>query len=388
MLTQSSTKTKADELENKLSRLGSNVNVYSGDEDLSVTIRSTKQNLLTTLKIADEYLFNPKFDAQEFELEKKRTLDNITQGLTNASVMADNANRKIMYGENHIMSISGIGTSETVSNIIIDDVKKFYSDKILINNASIAISGDIKQLEIEKALLFLNKLKTGNVDLVKEPELPKHDKTRLYFIDKKNAAQSEIRFGYLALPYDATGEYYKANVMNYSFGGAFNSRINVLLREAKGWTYGVRSGFSGSKYEGPYTISGGFKANTTDSTCVEIINELNKIVNGTFTDEEVSFTKNAMMQSDALRYESPMQKLGFIKRVLDYDLPKDYVAKQASILNSITKDELNTLAKKYLQLSKMNIVVVGDKASNFDKLKKLGYDMVEIDPVTNKEIKN
>lgn len=386
MLTQSSTKTKADELENKLNRLGSYVNVYSGDEDLSVTIRSTKQNLLTTLKIADEFLFNPKFDNEEFELEKKRTLDNITQGLTNAGVMADNAYKKIMYGDNHIMSISGIGTTETVSNITIDDVKKFYNDKILINNTSIAISGDIKQLEIEKALLFLNKLKVGNIDVVKEPELPTHDKTRIYFVDKKKAAQSEIRFGYLALPYDATGEFFKANVMNYSFGGAFNSRINVLLREAKGWTYGVRSGFNGSKFEGPYTISGGFKANTTDSTCVEIINELNKIVSGTFTDEEVSFTKNAMMQSDALKYESPMQKLGFIKRVLDYKLPKDFVAQQASILNNITKDELNTLAKKHLQLSKMNIIVVGDKESNFDKLKALGYEMVEIDPVTNKKI--
>ncbi len=386
MLGQSTNKTKADEIENKLDRLGSSVSVNAGDEDLSVTIQSTKQNLLATLKIVEESMFDCKYDPAEFEIEKKGTLDNITQGLTNAGVMADNAFRKIMYGNDHIMSIPAIGTPETVNSITIDDLKNYYANKVLINNASIAISGDIKQPEIEKALLFLNKLKSGTIQETAEPALPVQEKTRLYLVDKKNAAQSEIRFGYLALPYDATGEFYKANVMNYSFAGAFNSRINVLLREAKGWTYGTRGGFGGSKFAGPYAISGGFKANTTDSTCVELINELNKITTGSFTDEEISFTKNAMMQSDALKYESPMQKLGFIKRVLDYNLPKDYVAQQANILNTITKDELNALAKKYLQLSKMNIIVVGDKASNLDKLKKLGFEIIELDPTNNQMI--
>ncbi|MFN7910935.1 MAG: M16 family metallopeptidase [Bacteroidota bacterium] len=386
MLGQSTIKTKADEIENKLDRLGSSVSVNAGDEDMSVTIQSTKQNLLATLKIVEESMFECKYDPEEFEIEKKGILDNITQGLTNAGVMADNAFRKVMYGNDHIMAIPSIGTPETIKSLTIDDVKNYYANKILINNASIAISGDIKQAEIEKALSFLNKLKSGTIQELAEPALPVHEKTRLYLIDKKNAAQSEIRFGYLALPYDATGEFYKANVMNYSFAGAFNSRINVLLREAKGWTYGTRGGFSGSKFAGPYAISGGFKANTTDSTCFELINELNKIATGSFTDEEISFTKNAMMQSDALKYESPMQKLGFIKRVLDYNLPKDYVAQQAAILNSITKDELNALAKKYLQLGKMNIIVVGDKASNLDKLKKLGFEIIELDPTNNQMI--
>src|SRR6185436_2333527 len=130
------------------------------------------------------------------------------------------------------------------------------------------------------------------------------------------------------LPYQATGDFYKNTIMNFSFAGAFNSRTNYLLREIKGWTYGTRGAFSGTKYSGPYTISGGFKANTTDSTLVEMFNELKKYTENGITDEELNFTKNAMLQSDALKYESPVQKLGFIKRVLDYNLSRDYVAKQ------------------------------------------------------------
>jgi zinc protease len=183
----------------------------------------------------------------------------------------------------------------------------------------------------------------------------------------------------MALPYDAFGDYYKNVIMNFSFAGAFNSRTNYLLREIKGWTYGTRGAFNGTKFAGPYTISGGFKANTTDSTLTELFNELKKYSGEGITDEELAFTRNAMLQSDALKYESPMQKLGFIKRVLEYDLPKDYVAKQTQILNTISRTEINSLASKYLPYNSLAVVVVGDKQTNFEKVKKLGYDVVEID---------
>jgi zinc protease len=175
------------------------------------------------------------------------------------------------------------------------------------------------------------------------------------------------------------GDFYKSTIMNFSFAGAFNSRTNYLLREIKGWTYGTRAGFSGTKFTGPYTMSGGFKSNTTDSTLVEIFKEFKKYTTGGITEDELSFTKSAMVQSDALKYESPMQKLGFIKRVLDYDLPRDYVAQQIKLLNGISKEEINALAKKYLPYEKMVVVVVGDKAANLEKVKKLGYEVSEID---------
>ena len=204
-------------------------------------------------------------------------------------------------------------------------------------------------------------------------------KTKIYFVDKKNAAQSDIRIGYLALPYDATGDFYGCQIMNFSFAGAFNSRTNYLLREIKGWTYGTRGGFSGSKFAGPYTVSGGFKANTTDSTLVEFFKEFKNYTANGITVDELTFTKNAMMQSDALKYESPQQKLGFIKRVMDYNLSKDYVAQQTTMLSNITVEKVNALAKKYLPYDNMVVVVVGDKASNLEKIKKLGFEVVEID---------
>jgi len=385
MLGQSSHQTNAEEIENKLSRLGSSLNIYSGDEDLSISIQSLKQNLKATLKIVDECLFEPKFDPAEFELEKKKQLDAIAQMQTNASALADMTYRRVLYGPDHVMSNTANGTMETVGSITLEDVRKYY-EGLNTGMASIAVSGDISKDAILTELGFLRRLREGSPYNADVSPVPVIEKTKIYFVDKKNAAQSEIRMGYIALPYDATGEFYKSTIVNFSFSGAFNSRTNYLLREIKGWTYGTRGGFSGTKYPGAFTMSGGFKANTTDSTLVELFNELKKFTEGGITDEEITFTKNAMVQSDALKYESPLQKLGFIKRVLDYDLPKDYVAQQTSILNSIGKSELNALAKKRLPYAAMVIVVVGDKASNYEKVKKLGYEVIEID--TNGKVIN
>jgi zinc protease len=385
MLQQSSLKTSAEELENRMNRLGSSINMYAGDEDVTIIIQALSANLKATLQIVEEQLFEPKFDASEFEIEKKKQLDGITQGLTNAGTIADQTYRRLLFGPQSVMYYSANGTTETVSSITLEEVKNHYG---FLNSglASIAVTGDVTQEQIKTELAFLTRLRKGTENSPLSVEPPMIEKTRIYFVDKKNAAQSEIRMGYIALPYDAYETFYRATVMNFPFAGAFNSRINYLLREVKGWTYGTRAGFSGSKFAGPYTLSGGFKANTTDSTLTEILNVFKKYSEGGMTEEELNFTKNAMAQSDALKYEAPMQKLGFIKRVMDYNLPRDYVALQMGVLNNLTVGDMRKAAAQYLPYQKMIIVVVGDKASNFEKVQKLGYEVIELD-VNGKEVK-
>lgn len=383
MLSQSTTKTSAEEIENKLDRLGSSISVNAGNEEIVATVSCLKNNLDATLSILEESLFNPKFDAEEFEIEKKQQTDGIIQGQTNANVMADGLYNKLLYGNEHIMSISSRGTLETNAAITIEDVKNYYKN-LTVNNLNVIISGDVDQKTIVSKLAFLSKLNNAAFTEPKEPALPTIDKTRIYFVDKKGAAQSEIRAGYIATPFSAYDDFYRNGIMNFAFGGAFNSRVNYLMREVKGWTYGCRTGFNGSKYAGPFTFSGGFKSNTTDSTLKEFMNEIKKYADNGITTEELDFTKNSMAQSDALKYESPFQKLNFLKRLADYNLERNYVAKQTEILNSITKEEINMRAKKFLPYNNIVIVVVGDKATNLEKVKALGYEVIEMDVNGNK----
>ena len=159
----------------------------------------------------------------------------------------------------------------------------------------------------------------------------------------------------------------------------FNSRLNMNLREDKGWTYGARSAFSGDKQTGDYEFSSGIRGNATDSALIEIVKELKAYAEKGITDDELGFMKSAIGQRDALRYETGFQKAGFIGNILDNNLPADYVDQQNNIIKSITKAEIDALAKKWINTDKMNILVVGDKAKILAGLQKLGYEIIELD---------
>jgi zinc protease len=206
-------------------------------------------------------------------------------------------------------------------------------------------------------------------------------------VDVPKAAQTEFRVGGLTgLKYDATGEYYRAYLMNFALGGAFNSRINLNLREDKGWTYGARSGFSGDKYTGSFAFSSGIRANATDSALVEVMNELTKYSTSGITPEELTFMKSALGQREALLYETGFQKAGFIGRILTYDLPADFTVQQNKILSSLTKTEVDQLATKWIKPENMSILLVGDKTTILPGLQRLNYEIVEID--VNGKLKN
>jgi zinc protease len=212
------------------------------------------------------------------------------------------------------------------------------------------------------------------------PASPVVEKTKIYLVDVPKAAQTEFRVGYVTgLKYDATGEYYKAGLMNFALGGAFNSRLNLNLREDKGWTYGARSGFSGGKQTGDFAFSAGIRANATDSAMIEIMKELKNYEESGITEEELAFMKSAIGQRDALRYETGFQKAGFIGNILDNNLPPDFVDQQNKIVANITKAEIDALAKKWIKDGKMNVLVVGDKAKILPGLQKLGYEIIELD---------
>lgn len=167
--------------------------------------------------------------------------------------------------------------------------------------------------------------------------------------------------------------------MNFPLGGAINSRINLNLREDKGRTYGARSGFSGDEYSGDFEFSSGIKADATDSALLEVMKEIKTYVANGPSAEEVDFMKNAVGQRDALAYETGIQKEAFIGRILDYNLPSNFIEQQAKILNSMTPTQRKAMAQKYLHSDKMNILLVGDKKKILDGVKKSGYEIIELD---------
>jgi zinc protease len=384
LLDEATEKHTAEELNLELEKLGSSIEISSDKNYITVTISSLLKNLDKTLQIAEEKLFHPKFDAPDFERLKKQQLEAIANQITQPVTIANNIYNKLLYGPDHIMAIPALGTEASVKSLTLEDVKAYYSRYFSPTISSLVAVGDIEKTDLLPKIGFLKTWAAKDVKLPVFAESPKIDKTRIYLVDKENAPQSEIRIGYMSMPYDATGEYYKSTLMNFVLGGAFNSRINMNLREDKGFTYGARSWFSGDKHPGPFTASAGVRANATDSSVVEFLKELKTYQGRGITDEELVFTKNSIGQNDALKYETPVQKAAFLKRIIVYNLDRDFVNKQNQILKNITKEEINSLAKKNLAVDNMVIIVVGDRKNIRPGLEKLGYEIIELDKDGNK----
>ncbi|WP_210490125.1 M16 family metallopeptidase [Rufibacter aurantiacus] len=379
MLNESSEKFTAEEISSQLQKLGSSINFGSGTETMTVQVQSQTKNLDATLALLEERMLHPRFDQADFDRLKKQRLEAIKNQSTQPTVVANNVFNKMLYGEGNIKAVPVMGTTATVESINLDDVKKFYANYFSPSVTNLVIVGDVEKAQIMPKLAFLNKWTAKPVNIPAEPKVANIDKTKIYVVDKDKAAQSEIRIGYMALPYDATGDYYKATLMNFVLGEAFNSRINLNLRENKGYTYGAWSYFSGTEAPGPFTAAAGVRTNVSDSSVVEFMKEIKRFREEGITDEELAFMRSAIGQSDARKYETSFQKASFLNNMLRYNLDADYVDKQNQILKTITKEEINALAKKYLPVEKMSIMLVGDKAAIKPGLEKLGYEVVELD---------
>ncbi|MFN5134916.1 MAG: M16 family metallopeptidase, partial [Chitinophagaceae bacterium] len=267
------------------------------------------------------------------------------------------------------------GTETTIKGLKLEDIQNYYDNYFTSQGVKVVVVGDITESEIMPKLSFLNKLPNKKITIPAPAAAPAIEKTKIYLVNVPKAAQTEFRVGAVTnLKYDATGEYYRAGLMNYPLGGAFNSRVNLSLREDKGWTYGARCGFDGDAYTGSFEFSSGIKGEATDSALAELLNIFKGYVTNGVTTDEMEFMKSAIGQRDALRYETGFQKAGFIGRILEYNLPGNFTDEQAAILKNMTAAEINALAKKWLNLDKMNILLVGDKTKILPGLQKMGYE--------------
>ncbi len=370
----------SEELAVELQKLGSSISVSSSTDGVTFSLQTLKKNLDKTLSILEERMFNPVFNQDDFDRNQKQILESFKAQKGQPASVANAVFAKVNYGPNHILGISEDGTDETVKNITLQDIQHYYNNYMTSMDAKVVVVGDITQEQVLPKLNFLNKLPKKKVSLAKVDLTPKVEKTTVYLVDVPKGAQTEFRMGYpINMKYDPVGDYYKAYLANYILGGAFNSRINLKLREDKGWTYGARTAFDVDQNAAMFLFSSGIKAEASDSALVEVMNDMKEYLSKGMTDDELKFLKSAVGQNDALRYETNNQKAAFIRRILQYNLPTNYMEAQMKLLNSVSKDDLNKISNKYIQPDKMNVLLVGDKERILESIKKLGYDVVELD---------
>ncbi|MCO6360379.1 M16 family metallopeptidase [Roseivirga pacifica] len=386
LMTKGTANKTPEELEEAIEQLGAHINIFATKENIRVSANTLTKNYAATLDLIEEMLLEPRWDEKEFELAKQSTISQIRQQEANPNAIAANAYQILIYGKDDIRAQNTLGTMETVEQLTIADLKNYYANYISPSVAKLHVVGDISESDLVASLSELNaewEAKAVQLPELSQPAAPSESK--VYFYDVPNAKQSVLNIGYGAMP--ATDEdYYPATVMNYILGGGgFASQLTQELREGKGYTYGIRSNFSGNKADGTFTISSGVRTNVTlESTALvkEILADYGK----NYSDQDLATTKGYLIKSNARAFETAGAKLSMLENISEFGWSPDYVKDREAIVRDMTVEEIQALSKKYLDPNKMIWLVVGDAKTQKARLKQLGFgEPVLINDMTGPE---
>jgi zinc protease len=374
------------ELEEAIELLGASINMRTGNEAITISGNTLVRNFRETMDLVEEILLNPRWDEEELKRIKLSTINSIKRSSANPNVVSRNVRNKVLYGEKHMLAYPISGSVTSVEAITMNDLKSFYENYFSPSVSRFHIVGNIDKEEVLTVLEDLeSKWAVKEVSIPTYPLPEKRDKASLYFVDIPNAKQSVIDIGYLSMA-RTDSDFFAATVMNYKLGGSFSGNVNLILREEKGYTYGARTGFSGTKTPGTFSASSSVRTNTTYESVQIFKEEIEKYKNG-ITQEDLDFTKNALIKSNARRFESQYSLLNMLQNISAYNLSSDYIAEEEQIIENMTLEQHKLLANKYLDATEMGYLVVGDAATQFENFKNAGFDEVILLDKDAKEIK-
>lgn len=343
-----------------LESIGATLNVNSSFDGSFLSMSTLTKHIDKALDVFADVLINPTFSDKEFQRLKKQRLTSLLQQRDQPVAIANNAFSYILYGSEHPYGNNVTGTEASLNAMLATDAENFYKMYYRPNNATLLVVGDVKLNEISSTIeKVLSEWKKQDVPGMEIPKPNQVSKRVVYLIDKPGAAQSEIRIGFPALA-RSTPDYFPVLVMNRMLGGQFASRINMNLREKHGYTYGARSGFSFLKGAGPFSASAGVTTAKTDSSLIEFFNELNKMHDDGMTSEELSFVKKGAIGGFALGFETPGQIASQLQSIVLYGLPENYFENYLTNIDNVSLKDITDVSKKYLDTTKMVVIVVGD----------------------------
>lgn len=371
MLTEGTKNRTPEELEEVIDLLGARISVNAGTESITISVNTLARNFEKTLAIVEEILLEPRWDEEQFNLIKMRTLNNLKRNQANPTWLAASAFRQLVYGDGHILATETSGSAETVENITMDDLKAYYSRNLSPKVTRMHIAGDIDSKRVNKATKNLvARWKPFDVQMLEiKPPIPPST-PKIYFVDVPGAKQSVIQVGKPAMP-QSSPDYFAATVVNDKLGGSFNGFLNLILREEKGFTYGARSSFTGGRNFGEFTASSSVRSTATLESVEIFRDEIGKYVNG-ISEEDLQFVKNSRIKSNARAFETLGSLLGMLNSISAYNKPADFVKQEEKFIRALTVDEHTMLAKKYIKPQNLYYVIVGDAETQLKELEKAG----------------
>jgi len=372
------------ELMDEFDILGSNFDISCNNDGVYLGLRTLKENTDRSIDLFSKIIIEPHFDEISFAREKRKLITRLMQLKDDPEEIASSVFEYTIFGKDDPYAFPSMGYEDDIKDISIEGIKDFYRKYFVPNNSALIVVGDITKEELKDKLNKYLHNWTPRIMEIENYKGKSKETTGVYIIHKDDSVQSEIRVGHISEKRN-NHDVFPSTLLNNILGGQFSSRINLNLREDKGYTYGAFSRFNYFKDNAIFYVSTSAGIENTGKAVVEILKELNLIINGV-TPKELDFAKASTIRKFPSNFETNRQVAYNLTTKYIYNLPDDYYETYIDKIKSVSIDEVNKAALQHIHPEKLVILIVGDKNKLIPQLKEISNDKITELDYLGKEI--
>ncbi len=360
--------------------LGARFEIRCDDDETTLHLRVLEAKAARALELLADIVLTPRFGPREFERVREQRRASLRSRADDANAVAHDVWARLYWGRSTSLGSASIGDAESLKATTLDDVLAFHVAALRPRawRCNAVCRGGLEQtLEwlapLEARLGGLDDPRAANQGsgIWNVPTPLARGRTRIHIADRPGAPQSELRVGHPSVP-SSHPAWLPLTALNQALGGVFTSRLNLNLRENKGYTYGIRSSFEGGRRPGAFQVATSVHTTSTADALREIERELEGFLAGP-TPTEIAFVRSALEQSLARQFETPQARLNFLGGVERLGLRDDYPLQRLDWLAKASGDEIAALLAEHLRPQELTVVVVGDHAATQRGLAELGH---------------
>jgi zinc protease len=365
------------EFENELEKLGTDLGVSTDEDQTVFTMQCLAKHLDASLDLLAAAIMQPALSETEFTDQKARRTNDIRREKDEPTITQRKVTRRILFGDGHPYARPLTGTVESMEAIAIADVGEFSKSHLTPANATLVAVGDIAiddlALRVERALGTWTGPAPGNAAM---PEPAARTGVDVYLVDKPGDSQSTISIGHHGMPRNHP-DWEKIFVANRVLGGFFSSRLNLNLREDKGYSYGVRSSTWELEGTSIFAMGGRVQTEVTAPAITEFMNELEAVAGERpITQEELDFAKDSILLGYTREFETIAQLADAVTEQVVYGLPDDQFVRYPEKIEAVDAATVNRVAEGYFHPDRVAIIVVGDLEKIEEPIRSLGLGKI------------
>ena len=363
-------------------RLGASLRAEAGWDQTTIGVEVPAERLAPALELLAEVVREPAFPAREVERLRDQRLNDLLQARADPARRAEEAYLATIYDEASPYARPAGGLRDTVAGIDAAVVETSWASWAGFERAALVIGGDLNGIDLMAILEpLLGDLAPAPAPGAGVREAPSDagrlDRSVVRLVHRPGSVQSELRVGHRGLP-RRTPDFHAVAVMSAILGGLFNSRLNMKLREEKGYTYGAGAGFDLRRHAGPFTARAAVNTEATAPALADLIAELRRMRDAAPSEAELRAARDYLVGVFPLRFETPGPVVSAVTGIVTYELPDDELERYRPAIEAVTADDVLAAARAHLDLERLGIVLVGDADAVAADVEALGLGDLEV----------